>query len=92
MLLVALVGCGGHSAADSATVDVQRLLDRRAAAFLDRDERAYERTGTGADFARLRAVPVAAWAYRVTDLRRSGDTATADAELRYRVAGYDGRR
>lgn len=89
MLLAALVGCGGRSAADSATADVQRLLDRRAAAVLDRDERAYERTGTGADFARLRAVPLAAWSYRVTELRRTGDTATADAELRYRVAGYD---
>jgi hypothetical protein len=78
VLLVALVGCGGRSAADSAT-----------AAVLDRDERAYERTGTGPGFARLRAVPLAAWAYRVTELRRTGDTATADAELRYRVAGYD---
>ncbi|MFC8145026.1 hypothetical protein ACFUKV_25300 [Streptomyces paradoxus] len=89
VLLVALTGCGGRPAADSATADVQRLLDRRAAAVLDRDERAYERTGTGTDFARLRAVPVAAWSYRVTGLRRTGDTATADAELRYRVAGYD---
>ncbi|MFJ5731921.1 hypothetical protein [Streptomyces paradoxus] len=89
VLLVALTGCGGRPAADRATADVQRLLDRRAAAVLDRDERAYERTGAGTDFARLRAVPVAAWSYRVTGLRRTGDTATADAELRYRVAGYD---
>ncbi|MEV0242060.1 hypothetical protein AB0I06_19305 [Streptomyces sp. NPDC050674] len=89
LLLVALVGCGGRPAADSATADVQRLLDRRAAAVLDRDQRAYERTGRGTDFARLRAVPVAAWSYRVTGLRRTGDTATAEAELRYRVAGYD---
>ncbi|MGI5425278.1 hypothetical protein [Streptomyces sp. CA-179760] len=89
VLLVGLVGCGGRSAADSATADVQRLLDRRAAAVLDRDERAYERTGTGVDFARLRAVPLAAWSYRVTEVRRTGATATADAELRYRVAGYD---
>ncbi|MFI6372871.1 hypothetical protein [Streptomyces sp. NPDC050546] len=89
VLLVALVGCGGRSAADSATADVQRLLDRRATAILDRDERAWERTGTGADFARLRAMPLADWSYRVTEMRRTGDTATADAELRYRVAGYD---
>ncbi|MET9389107.1 hypothetical protein ABZY20_01650 [Streptomyces sp. NPDC006624] len=87
--LVALTGCGGPTAADSATADVQRLLDRRAAAVLGRDERAYERTGTDADFARLRALPLASWSYRVTGLRRTGDTATADAELRYRVAGYD---
>ncbi|WP_437038246.1 hypothetical protein [Streptomyces sp. enrichment culture] len=89
LLLVALVGCGGPSATDSATADVQRLLDRRAAAVVDRDARAFERTGAGADFGRLRAVPVAGWSYRVTALRRSGDTATADAELRYSVAGYD---
>ncbi|MFF5368533.1 hypothetical protein [Streptomyces sp. NPDC013187] len=89
VLLVFLAGCGGRPAADRATADVQRLLDRRAAAVVDRDERAYERTGRGTDFARLRAVPVAAWSYRVTAVRRTGDTATADAELRYRVAGYD---
>ncbi|MEU3886832.1 hypothetical protein [Streptomyces sp. NPDC029041] len=89
VLLAFLAGCGGRSTADSATADVQRLLDRRAAAVLDRDERSYERTGGGTDFARLRAVPVAAWSYRVTAVHRTGDTATADAELRYRVAGYD---
>ncbi|MEU6177872.1 hypothetical protein [Streptomyces coeruleorubidus] len=89
VLLVFLTGCGGRPAADSATADVQRLLDRRAAAVLDHDERAYARTGTEADFARLRALPLADWAYRVTGLHRAGDTATADAELRYRVAGYD---
>ncbi|WP_086564600.1 hypothetical protein [Streptomyces africanus] len=89
VLLVALTGCGGRSAADSATADVQRLLDRRAAAVLDHDERSYARTGAGADFAQVRALPLAAWSYRVTALHRSGDTATADAELRYRVAGYD---
>ncbi|WP_053671949.1 hypothetical protein [Streptomyces sp. NRRL B-1140] len=89
VLLASLAGCGGRPTADSATADVQRLLDRRAAAVLDRDERAYERTGEGTDFAKLRAVPVAAWSYRVTAVHRTGDTATADAELRYRVAGYD---
>ncbi|MEG8275952.1 hypothetical protein [Streptomyces sp. AHA2] len=89
LLLVALAGCGGPSAADGTTIDVQRLLDRRAAAVLDRDARAYARTGTGGDFGRLRAVPVTAWSYRVTDLRRTGGTATADAELHYRLAGYD---
>ncbi|UOB13459.1 hypothetical protein MQE23_32375 [Streptomyces sp. HP-A2021] len=88
-LLVLLTGCGGRSAADSATADVQRLLERRAAAVLDHDERAYARTGTGVDFSHLRALPLASWSYRVTGLHRTGDTATADAELRYRVAGYD---
>ncbi|MEU6912183.1 hypothetical protein [Streptomyces olindensis] len=88
-LLVALVGCGGPSATDSATADVQRLLDRRAAAVLDHDERAYERTGPGGDFAALRAVPLSGWSYRVTGLHRTGDTATADVDLRYRLAGHD---
>lgn len=89
LLLVFLTGCGGRSAADPATADVQRLLDRRATAVLDHDERAYARTGGGPEYADLRAVPLADWSYRVTGLRRTGHTATADAELRYRVAGYD---
>ncbi|WP_030898645.1 hypothetical protein [Streptomyces sp. NRRL S-474] len=89
LLLVVLTGCGGRSAADPAVADVQRLLDRRAAAVLDHDERAYARTGTAPDLARLHHVPLADWSYRVTGLRRTGGTATADAELRYRLAGYD---
>ena len=70
------------------------VLDRRAAAVLDRDEPAYRATGrTGAPRRRVRRtsrdVPLAAWSYRVTGLHRSGDRATADAELRYRIEGYD---
>ncbi|MET9765573.1 hypothetical protein ABZ016_42020 [Streptomyces sp. NPDC006372] len=90
VLLVVLTGCGGRSVADPATADVQRLLDRRAAAVLGHDERAYAGTGGGPDYADLRAVPLDGWSYRVTGLHRTGDTATVDAELRYRVAGYDG--
>ncbi|MGV9283249.1 hypothetical protein [Streptomyces sp. NPDC003730] len=89
LLLVGLVGCGGRSVADPARAEVQGVLDRRAAAVLAHDAAAYARTGAGARFGDLSAIPLAAWSYRVRDLDRSGDTATADVELRYRVEGYD---
>ncbi|MFF2993903.1 hypothetical protein ACFVTC_04885 [Streptomyces sp. NPDC057950] len=93
LLFGVLAGCGGRPAPDTAAAEVQRVLDRRASAVLDRDEAAYRATeepsGPVTEFRRLRAVPLAAWAYHLTDLRRSGDRATADAELRYRVEGYD---
>ncbi|MGC9382359.1 hypothetical protein [Streptomyces sp. MH13] len=89
LLLVSLVACGGRTAADPARAEVQRVLDRRAAAVLDHDRAAYARTGTGAGFDNLSAVPLAAWSYRVRDVDRTGDTATADVELRYRVEGHD---
>ncbi|MEU4982121.1 hypothetical protein [Streptomyces sp. NPDC021969] len=89
LLLVALVGCGGRTAADPARADVQRILDRRAAAVLAHDAAAYARTGTVTGFGNLSAIPLAAWSYRVQDVERTGDTATADVELRYRVEGYD---
>ncbi|QIJ62891.1 hypothetical protein [Streptomyces sp. JB150] len=89
LLLVALVGCGPGSAADGARAEVQRLLDRRAAAVLDHDARAYGATGSTTGFDRLRAVPLAAWSYRLTSLDRTGATATARADLRYRIAGHD---
>ncbi|OIJ97177.1 hypothetical protein [Streptomyces colonosanans] len=98
LLLASLVGCGGPSASDDQTAAVQRVLDRRATAVLDRDRYAFLATGapatgrpaTGAaEFDNLRAVPLAAWSYRLTALHRTGDRATADAELRYRIRGYD---
>ncbi len=89
LLLAALVGCGGRSAADPVLSEVQRVLDRRAAAVLDHDRAAYARTGDGAGFDNLSAVPLAAWSYRVADVDRGGATATADVELRYRVEGHD---
>ena len=88
-LLLPLVGCGGRAAEDSARGEVQRLLDMRSAALLRHDEGAYDATGARADYARLRALPLASWAYRITGLRRTAQGATADAELTYRVAGYD---
>ncbi|MEV8037571.1 hypothetical protein [Streptomyces sp. NPDC086182] len=93
LLLAVLVGCGGRAPSDRAAAEVQRVLDRRASAVLDRDEAAFRATGAaagaGTGLANLRDVPLAGWSYRLTDLRRSGDRATADAELRYRVEGYD---
>ncbi|MER7191006.1 hypothetical protein [Streptomyces flaveolus] len=89
LLLVSLVACGGRTAADPVRTEVQRVLDRRAAAVLAHDRTAWARTGTGTGFGNLSAVPLAAWSYRVTGLHRTGDTATADVDLSYRVEGYD---
>lgn len=93
LLLAGLVGCGGRAAPDTAAADVRRVLDRRAAAVLDRDDAAFRATGAaagaGQGLANLRDVPFAAWSYRLAGLSRSGDRATARAELRYRIADYD---
>ncbi|MEV5812866.1 hypothetical protein [Streptomyces mutabilis] len=89
LLLVSLVACGGRTTADPVRTEVQGVLDRRAAAVLGHDRSAYARTGAAASFDHLDAVPLAAWSYRVTDVDRAGDTATADVELRYRIDGYD---
>lgn len=88
-LLLPLTGCGGRAAADPAQSDVQRLLDRRAAALLGHDEKAYGVTGTRADYVDLRDVPLASWSYRVTGLRHTGAGLTAEARLSYRIRGYD---
>ncbi|WP_437030563.1 hypothetical protein [Streptomyces sp. enrichment culture] len=87
LLLVSLVACGGP--ADGTRAEVQSMLDRRARALLDADAAAHARTGTRAGYDNLRAVPLADWSYRVTAVHRTGDTATADADLRYRIEGYD---
>ncbi|WP_405815798.1 hypothetical protein OG241_14760 [Streptomyces sp. NBC_01390] len=88
--LVALVACGGRPGIDTASADVRRLLDRRSAAVLAGDAAAYAGTGASAQFTRLRALPLAAWSYRLVALRRTGDDgATADVELSYRVQGID---
>jgi hypothetical protein len=93
LLLAGLVGCGGRAAPDTAGADVRQLLQRRATAVLDRDEAGFRATGDAAaavtGFANLRDVPLASWSYRLTGLHRSGDNATATAELRYRIEGYD---
>ncbi|WP_374201513.1 hypothetical protein [Streptomyces sp. BV129] len=87
LLLPAFAGCGHPPPDQAERAEVQRVLDRRAAALLGHDEAAYGTTGTRTPYARLRALPLASWTYRVTALRRDGTS--ADAELRYRVAGQD---
>ncbi|MEW1831364.1 hypothetical protein [Streptomyces sp. NPDC088196] len=89
LLLGSLVGCGGQPAANSARAEVQSLLDRQSAAVLHHDEPAYTRTGARTAYENLSAVPFASWSYRLTALHRTGATATADAELSYKVKGYD---
>lgn len=101
LALALLVGCADGAPADSARADVQRMLDRRAEAVLERDAPAYRATemstgstagqlATGAaEFANLRSLPLTSWSYHLTDFERSGDRATAEAALRYRVRGYD---
>lgn len=88
-----LVGCGGPSAPDAAPGDVRRLLERRADAVLDRDAQAYRATGQDAGaaeaYGNLREVPFESWQYRLTAFRRSGTRATATADLKYRIKGYD---
>ncbi|MEV8312926.1 hypothetical protein AB0Q95_02035 [Streptomyces sp. NPDC059900] len=88
-----LVGCGGPPAPDAAPADVRRMLDRRADAVLDRDAKAYRATGRDAGVAdvydNLREVPLKSWQYRLTSFERTGDRATATADLRYRIKGYD---
>ncbi|MEU8589915.1 hypothetical protein AB0C59_23400 [Streptomyces sp. NPDC048664] len=103
LLLTGSAGCADRpSAADSsASAAVRGTLDRRATALLDRDRPAFLATeapapgATGrtadasAEFDRLRDVPLASWSYRLTALHRAGDHATAEAELSYRISGYD---
>ncbi|QGV81038.1 hypothetical protein [Streptomyces ficellus] len=74
--LLLLTGCTAPGPAPApGTAAFQTAADRRASAV---------RTG------QLAAVPLAAWSYRVTDVRPDGDDrATARAELSYRLAGYD---
>jgi hypothetical protein len=77
------------------------MLDRRAAAVLERDRTAFLGTesptadprgqlATGAaEFANLRNVPLASWSYRITSFHRTGERASVDADLRYRMRGQD---
>ncbi|MGW7413323.1 hypothetical protein [Streptomyces sp. NPDC054863] len=86
--------------ADTASRDVRRLLDRRAAALAGRDRAAFlgvlEPGATGLrhrqeqEFDHLAGMAQASWEYRLTGLDRTGEgLATAQVELRYRISGYD---
>ncbi|MEU2954227.1 hypothetical protein [Streptomyces xanthochromogenes] len=101
-LAVLLLGaaCSAPGTAPDATAgQVQRVLDRRAAAVLKHDAAGYLaavdpaasalRAAQGAEFANLAQVPLTSWAYKVTRVDRHGTTATAQVDLRYRIQGYD---
>jgi hypothetical protein len=93
-------GCsGGPEVSRAAVRDIQRTLDGRAAAVLARDRAGYlaalapDATGLRAaqsrEFQNLADVPLSSWEYRLGAVKRQGDGAVAEAELRYRLTGYD---
>jgi hypothetical protein len=85
-----LVGCGGPPASEAAPAGVRRMLERRADAVLDRNAKAYRATGKETEaYDNLREVPLESWQYRLTAFEQNGTRATATADLRYRIKGYD---
>ncbi|MEU6843570.1 hypothetical protein ABZ930_17010 [Streptomyces sp. NPDC046716] len=93
-LLAAVSACGGGDGAptDARSTAVQHVLDRRAAAVVAGDTTAYRATGDADPtlLSDLAEVPLDGWSYRLTALGRTEHArATATAELRYRVEGYD---
>ncbi|MFI9234767.1 hypothetical protein [Streptomyces sp. NPDC053079] len=98
-------GSGGGAGPERADTSVQHLLDRWGAAVRARDEGAYlAAVDPAADgyraerrraFANLAAVPLASWEYRLvrtggfTPAPGDGRRVAAEAELRYRLDGYD---
>ncbi|MFF3693610.1 hypothetical protein [Streptomyces sp. NPDC002221] len=99
VLLLGAACSAPGSAPDPTASQVQRLLDRRAAAVLKHDANGYLaavdpaasalRAAQGAEFGNLAQVPLASWTYHVTGVDRHGTTATAKVDLRYRIQGYD---
>ncbi|MFI9206861.1 hypothetical protein ACIGW7_01765 [Streptomyces sp. NPDC053253] len=92
-----LVGCTESPAADTASREIQTLLDGQALALLDRDEPGFRAALDPAyaptaltEFRRLGKVPLDGWRYRVTGVERTGEgRATVRAELGYRLADHD---
>ncbi|MFE7772358.1 hypothetical protein ACFU5O_00330 [Streptomyces sp. NPDC057445] len=94
-LLLAGGGCA-EPPPDTTARDIQQVLDGRAAAVLGHDEAGFVaaldgklRAAGRTEFANLADVPLRSWEYRLTGVRREGDRARADAQLRYRLDGYD---
>ncbi|MEW1611752.1 MULTISPECIES: hypothetical protein [unclassified Streptomyces] len=98
----ACVAPAGHrDAATSLTVrGIDATLERRAAAVLARDPAGYLdtlapgaaklRAAQRTELANLADVPLKSWTYEVKGTpEQDGDRATAEVELRYRIAGYD---
>ncbi|MGW2265356.1 hypothetical protein [Streptomyces koyangensis] len=87
-------GCAPSGPPPLDRAEATALLDRRATALRERDPAAWRATstgGTGQDslWARLAAVPLAGWAYQVTEVEAGPATATVEAILRYRLRGED---
>ncbi|MFJ4962209.1 hypothetical protein ACIP6P_07050 [Streptomyces sp. NPDC088729] len=100
LLTASACAAPGPTGAESAARGIGAALDRRAAAVLGHDPAGYLdalapgatglRAAQRAEFANLADVPLKSWTYEVKGVTgRSGDRATADVELRYRIAGYD---
>ncbi|HET6859793.1 MAG TPA: hypothetical protein VFH94_22215 [Streptomyces sp.] len=100
VLLLASACASPGGPADAEAQDIQEVLDRRAAAVVDRDEAAYLapidpradglRAAERREFANLAQVPLRSWTYRLAGLDRTGaGRATARVELSYRLDGYD---
>ncbi|MER6447741.1 hypothetical protein [Streptomyces venezuelae] len=73
LLSVLLAGCGAPAPRDGA----------------ERDVRAAVADWSRMPPAELSGIPLEGWAYEVSAVRRDGAAATARAELRYRLSGYD---
>lgn len=92
-------GCAVPGASDTTMRDIQRTLDGRAAAVLGHDESSYLgaldpgapalRATERREFRNLADVPLRSWEYRLSQVIRQGARAVAEAELRYRIDGYD---
>ncbi|WP_406732330.1 hypothetical protein [Streptomyces sp. NBC_01794] len=92
-------GCAAPEAPGTTVRDIRRTLDERAAAVLGHDRGAYLdalapeatrlRATAGKEFENLADVPLRSWEYRLGHVRRQGSRAVAEAELRYRIDGYD---
>ncbi|WP_190128942.1 hypothetical protein [Streptomyces mashuensis] len=100
--LMLLTACGSTAAPRADDQALRRLLDRWSTAVRDHDEHAYlaavdpaYRPDRRRVFAGLAEVPLASWEYRLVRTgtpqpqRGGGRRVEADAELRYRLAGYD---
>ncbi|MEU0083703.1 hypothetical protein [Streptomyces sp. NPDC006274] len=98
--LLLLAGCAAADPPVDPTVEeIRQTLDARADALLGHDRAGYLaslepgderlRAAQGEEFDNLADVPLRSWEYRITGVRRQGASAVADAEVRYRIAGYD---
>ncbi|MEI7029717.1 hypothetical protein [Streptomyces pratensis] len=87
-------------AATPTAREIAAVLEDRAAAVLEHDAAGYLaaldpgatelRTAQRGELANLADVPLKSWTYELKGVtERDGGRATADVELRYRIAGYD---